>query len=445
MKLRHRLSLYSLVFFSIIMLFFSILIYFSYYAQMQEKENQSLESKSLLAAIYYLEQDELSLTEHANVKSQLSKTISRTNIAVFDKQNSLKNGDMPSTDEISSAFLKQVRDERNAFFVSDSFFYNGIFYHDNEGDFVVITREPKDEFNAQMLSLFHILLIVFFLGIAFIFLFSQYLSYIAYQPIIRIIDQIKERDTKNFNEPLSLQRTYAEVEDLVETYNHFITRIAETFNVQKNFIDYVSHELRTPITALLGTLEVTKTKRRSTEEYEQVIAQLKQYTTDLQETLDQMMLLSGAKTNFEFKSIRVDEIIWQIVENMVLYHQAHIEVDIQVNDQSLLTVEGNDKLLELAIGNLLGNAIKYSDNQVVKILFAEKGGHLHLSIVDHGIGISENDLQHIRQNFYRGNNTQKYQGKGIGLSIASIILTLHRVEMNIASDGASGTTVSLYF
>lgn len=444
MKLKHRLSLYSLGIFSIIILIFSVLIYFSYYAQMKEKEYQSLESKSLLAAIFYLEQDELSLLEHANVKSQLQKTISRSNIAVFDSVGHHKNGDMQPTDDIKEAFLDQVRAQRNASFDSDAYFYNGIFYHDNEGDFVVVTREPKADFNAQMLSLFHILLIVFLLGIVFIFLFSQYLSYLAYQPIIRIIDQIKDRDSKNFNEPLTLQETYAEVEDLVETYNHFVTRIAETFNVQKNFIDYVSHELRTPITALLGTLEVTESKTRSAQEYGAVMQQLKQYTTDLQETLDQMMLLSGAKTSFEFKTIRVDEIIWQLVENMVLYHNAHIEVDIQVHDQSLLSTAGNDKLLELAIGNLLENAIKYSDNQLVKILFTEENGRLQLSIIDQGIGIPTHDLLHIRQNFFRGNNTHNYQGKGVGLSIASVILTLHRVELQIQSSG-SGTSAILYF
>ncbi|TDS17374.1 HAMP domain-containing sensor histidine kinase [Sphingobacterium paludis] len=444
MKLKHRLSLYSVTSFSVAMLFFSGVIYFSYYAQMKDKEYQSLESKSLLAAIYYLEQDELSLKEHANVKTQLQKTISRTNIAVFDSLNSRQNGDMKSLEDISEDFLSKVRSQQVASFDSKDYFYNGIFYHDNEGDFVVVTRESKEDFSAQMLSLSHILLLVFLLGVVFIFLFSQYLSYIAYQPLVRIVNQIKKKDTQNFNEPLILTETYSEVEDLVKTYNHFISRIAETFNVQKNFIDYVSHELRTPITALLGTLEVTNTKRRTIQEYEAVITELKQYTSDLQETLDQMMLLSGAKTNFEFQHIRVDEVIWQLVENMVLYHQAKVEVDIRVNDQALLTMDGNDKLLELAIGNLLENAIKYSDNQPVKILFTEVRGRLQLSIMDQGIGISQHDLRYIRQNFYRGNNTQNYQGKGIGLSIANIIFTLHKIDMQIVSQ-QNGTTVILLF
>ncbi|MBO6213804.1 MAG: HAMP domain-containing histidine kinase [Algoriella sp.] len=412
---------------------------------MEKKEIQSLESKSLLAAVYYLEQDELPTLEHENIKSQMLKSISRKNIVIYDALNQKFNGNMDVDGNISPKFLNNVRINKNDFFTSEHFFYNGIFYHDNQGDFVVITRQSKDEFNDQMQSLLHILIIVSIIGLLFIYLFSQYLGYIAYEPITKIIEQIKERDTKNFNEPLVLKKSYSEIEDLIKTYNHFIDRIAQTFNVQKNFIDYVSHELRTPITALLGTLEVTNHKKRTSEEYELVLLQLKQYTNDLQETLDQMMLLSGAKTSFEFKTIRIDEIVWQVIENAVLYHNAKINVDIKVENNQLLSIQGNEKLLEVALNNLIGNAIKYSDNQQIMIQFLEVNQQLQIHIIDQGIGILENDLAKIKQNFFRGQNTQSYQGKGIGLSMANIIFTFHQIDLKIEQNQPKGTIVKLSF
>lgn len=444
MKLKHRLSIYSIAIFSVIMLAFSAAIYFTYYVQMEMKERQSLQSKSLLAAIFYLEQDELSLLEHAHVRSELYKTISRKNIAIFDSAGRFHSGEMESSEEISTAFIEAVRKNHNSFFSTESHFYNGIFYPDNQGDFVVVTREPKTEFSAQMRSLLQILIGVILLGILLIFLFSQLLSYIAYQPILNIVAQIRERDSRNFNEPLSLAKTYPEIQGLVDTYNLFINRITETFNVQKNFIDYVSHELRTPITALLGTLEVTKNKPRSAQEYHQVILQLEQYTTDLQETLDQMMLLSGAKTNFEFSTLRIDEVIWNLIENHILFHQAQIEVTLAVSDHTLLRLEGNEKLLELAIGNILENAIKYSDNQIVRIIMRQQADHLVIEILDQGIGIPQQDIRNIKQNFFRGQNTHHYSGKGVGLSIANIIFTLHKIDLSIESSG-KGTKVHLRF
>lgn len=444
MKLKHRLSLYAIVIFSVITLIISSVIYISFYTVMVRKEQESLESKSLLAAIYYLEQDELSLIEHESIKSQLLKTISRRNIILLDKENKHFKGDMNPDGTFDSGFINRIRMERIAHFETGEFFYNGIFYEDNQGNFVVITREPKDEFNAQMQSLFHILLVVSLLGIGFIYLVSQYLGKIAYEPIVKIIDEIKRKDAKNFNEPIILKESYYEIDDLILTYNHFVDRIAQTFTVQKNFIDYVSHELRTPITALLGTLEVTNRKKRTIEEYETVIQQLKQYTTDLQDTLENMTLLSGAKTSFEFTTLRVDEIVWSVIENAILYHQAKIEVDMEVKDNQLLSFEGNDKLLELAIGNIVENAIKYSNNDTVKVTIQEKDGQLSVRVQDKGIGILQDDLNNIKQNFFRGQNVKGYQGKGIGLSMANVIFQLHGITLEIESD-SSGTTVTLLF
>lgn len=444
MKLKHRLSLYAVVIFGVITLIISSIIYISFYAVMEKKERESLESKSLLAAIYYLEQDELSFMEHESIKSQLLKTISRRNIILLDSENKRFKGDMPDVTAIDSSFVNRVREQKIAHFATGTFFYNGILYEDNQGDFVVVTRESKDEFNAQLQSLFHILLVVSLLGIAFIYFVSQYLGKIAYEPIIKIIDEIKRKDAKNFNEPIDLEKSYYEIDDLILTYNHFVDRIAHTFNVQKNFIDYVSHELRTPITALLGTLEVTGNRTRTVEEYAEVIAQLKQYTADLQDTLENMMLLSGAKTSFEFSVLRIDEIVWSVIENVILYHEAKIDVDMQVTDNRLLTIEGNEKLLALAIGNLVENALKYSDNDVVKIIITEKDGRLMVAINDKGIGILKEDIQHIKQNFFRGQNVKGYQGKGIGLSMANVIFQLHHIAMQIESDH-SGTRVLLLF
>lgn len=172
---------------------------------------------------------------------------------------------------------------------------------------------------------------------------------------------------------------------------------------------------------------------------------LNQYTNDLQESLDQMMLLSGAKTSFELTMIRIDEIVWKVIENATLYHQAKIDVDFQVQNIHTFNYQGNEKLLELALNNILFNAIKYSDNKLVKITLFEEDGKLQLHIADQGIGILEDDLEHIKQNFFRGQNTKQYQGKGIGLSMAHIIFKLHQIDLQIVQNKPVGTLVKLKF
>lgn len=403
-----------------------------------------LESKTLLAAVYYLEKDEISYNEHESIKDQLRKNISRKDIAIYNQENIFVSGEMTDNFEIKRNFLETIRGNQEASFITNDYFYYGIFYKDNQGDFIIITREDKTNYTDQLNSLLKILTLVCFVGIGIIYLFSQILGKLAYQPIINIIAQIRKRDTQNFDQPLSLSTSYSEMDDLVDTYNLFVERLAQMFNVQKNFIDYVSHELRTPITALLGTLEVSRQKERSQEENQELFTRLKQYTLDLQTTLDNMMLLSGANTNFEFTNFRIDEIIWEIIENAIQNHHAKIKVDLQVSDSNLLQIDGNPTLLSIALNNLLENAIKYSNNQEVIIRLSDENNVLKIAFTDQGIGILDIDLKRVTRNFFRGSNTDEFQGKGIGLSMAKIIFDLHSIQLKIESN-TQGTTMTVEF
>src|SRR5690554_2412748 len=445
MNLKHRLSLYAVLTFSAVIFMASAAIYISFYRWMKHNELQVLESKTLLAAIYYLEADEESFSERETTKDRLRKSISRTNIAVFNENNHQAKGEMQADENINIELIEWIRTEQKYSWSSDKYFYNGLFYIDNEGDFVVITRASKNEFNQQLYSLLKILVIVFTIGLVFIYLLSHFLGNVALLPLNKIIEQIKMRDNQNFTKPIETEDSYAEIEALVTTYNHFIDRLDKTFQIQKNFIDYVSHELRTPITAMLGTLEVTDNKTRSSEEYQKVLKKLNQYVMDLDETLNKMMLLSGAKTNFEFSRLRMDEIIWEVVEQMILYHKAQIDVTIEVKKPELLQVQGNQQLLKLAFNNILENAVKYSNNQPVKIILKEVDDQLWIQVLDSGIGIPEEDLRSIKQNFFRGKNTGSYTGKGIGLSMANIIFMLHHIQLDVLSNQPKGTLIQLGF
>ena len=444
MKLKQRLSFYAVVIFSILILMISIFIYVTFKSEMEGKEYQSLESKTILAALYYLEKDELSLGDHEDIKSQLLKKISRKNIIILDSAGKPVYGEMSSLGDIDDRFLKQTKGSNHQHFGTPDFFYNGIYYKDNQGDFVVIARESKKEFNGRMQSLRHVLIISSIIGLLLIFIMSWYLGDWVYAPVTRIASQIKNRDTLNFHHPILLNTSYQELKDLVENYNYLVQRISQTFSVQKNFIDYVSHELRTPISAILGTIEVSNQKKRTIEEYEQLNQQIKEYVNELTVTLDQMLILSGAKTKLEFEQIRVDEIIWRVVENAIAFHQANIQVEINVEDQSYLLWNGNDKLLELAFNNIIENAIKYSQNKLIEIQMYIEHTNLVLSIKDQGIGIPANDINHVTENFYRASNVHGYQGKGIGLSMAKVIFSFHHIDLHIQSL-STGTTVLLKF
>lgn len=407
-------------------------------------EFNQLEGKTTVAAIYYLERDEQSIKEQESVKNQLNKLISRNFIAVYDQSNTLTYGRLLKDEYINAQIIQKIRSQGTYTFENDYFFYYGIFYHDNQGDFVVITKQSKQEFHDQLRALLLIIFGVFIGSCIVIFFVSKWLGKIAYAPVESMILQLKKRESHQLTEELQIKESYKEIDELVQTYNHLFNKINENIKIQKNFIDYASHELRTPIAAVLGTVEVTEKKIRTSEEYQNVLNQIKRYTNDLQQTLETMQFLSGANKQINFQPFSWEDLIWDVVGKYGNHSQATIDVQYRLKELNLLEQEGNPYLLALGLNNLIDNALKYSENQPVLITISAQQGKLCIEIIDRGIGILPDDISHVKNNFYRGKNVNKFSGKGIGLSLANTIFELHQIKLYLEST-AKGTKVTLLY
>ena len=119
MKLRIRLSIYAILGFSLLILIASFSIYFSFSNWLERNEIKSLKDKTLLAGLFYLEEDEISAAEHQTIREQLRSSISRKDIALFDEKNQMQRGEMEDIDDISTDFLNRVRiGEENTFYTN---------------------------------------------------------------------------------------------------------------------------------------------------------------------------------------------------------------------------------------------------------------------------------------------------------------------------------------
>ncbi len=444
MKLRKRLTILSSITFGVIFLIASTIIYGLFYKTNETSVIKNLKKTALVTGIYYLEKDEQSLQEHNNIRREFENLISRDDIAVFDEFDEVAYGKMVNDSVIRPFDLNQVRKKKEHVINTRNDFYYGLYYADNQGDFVVFVKENKDVFNTLMNRLLYILVIVLVLGLFIIYLLSRFLGNMAYEPIQKIIDQVRQKEIDRLNEPIRLQQSYSEIQELVETYNDLMAKASETFVIQKNFINYVSHEFRTPLAAISGSLEVFSQKDRTPEEYQEVASRSIERVKELEEILNNMLLLSGAINSKDFMFFRIDEIIWNIVEEVTVSLKAHIHVDFKVENVGLLSVKGNEKQLQLALYNLIENGLKYSENKPLSISLSEKENKLHLVIKDEGIGIDENDLPYIQQTFYRGKNVGDIKGSGIGLSLASTIFKIHQIDFNIITSN-QGTEIHLQF
>jgi two-component system, OmpR family, sensor histidine kinase ArlS len=450
MKLRNRLTLISTLVFGVVFTIAAILVYLTFGKSSENIIFNELEKTGRLAAIFYLEEDELSQKEHAAIETQFFENLQGAEIRVFNEDNIIIHGDREPDQNITSTLLNQARLHNKVNFKAGALYYCGFFYSDNEGDFVVFIRENNELFLIQSQRLLFILAIVLLAGLLAIYLLSRALSKIAYRPVSDVIQQVNEIEPESLDKPIKSPGTNDELQDLVDTFNNLLIRLSESFIIQKNFINYVSHELKTPLASIAGNLEVFAQRDRSPQEYQEVAQTVVSSVYNMEEVINNLMLISGLRDDekSKLKNIRIDEIAWDIIQKLPISNAAEkvsLLINVPADKAEALTFKGNEIQLKMALFNLLENAVKYSDGKPVEVILDEKEGKLLFSIKDKGKGISESELEFINQPFFRGSNVKDIKGTGIGVPLASIIFKKSNIQFRISSELQKGTTVEVEF
>jgi len=447
MKVQTRLSLVSSVVFGIVFAGISILIYSLFYSNSVKDIYKGLEKTAILTAFFYLEEDELSREEFSKIKAQFDQFVSNTYYQIYNEADSISYG--AATVQISRETLELVRNKEKLQFRDNGYFCYGIFYPDNQGDFVVVSKERESDLQAKLQLLIWILLIAFVIGITLIVFLSKMLAFMAYRPFRNVIEQVNRISTNNLDTFIHSSGTKDELQDLIDTFNKLLQKIAETVSIQKNFVKYVSHEFNTPLASLLGNLEVFVIKDRTPKEYEAIAKKMIHEITQLQEILDALIIISDLrKISDTIASFRVDELLWDIISRISeRYNFARIVVnmDIPPESENILSIDKDRTQLLMAFYNLIENAVKYSKGGTVEILMNRKDEYLCIAIKDNGIGIPPDQLKNISKPFFRADNTNQIQGSGIGLSIALRILEKNRIRYEIESITDHGTTITVFF
>jgi len=424
-------------------------IFFAYYDSTKIFYFEKLRNTALISAIYYLEKDELPKDRHAQIKKEYNHLIQNNRVAVYNRNNEVTFGHNLQDKNIKPAHLQAVRNNKGIQFMSDNQFYYGIFYPDNQGDFVVFVKSPNDSFQSQILRLAIIMLSVLVMGLLAIYFLSRYLSKVVYKPVSNVVERINKAEYNNISTAITSTNTNDEIDELIKSYNKLLGRISENVLLQQNFINYVSHEFKTPLAAISGNLEVFAQKDRTPEEYRKVAKESLNNVYEIENILNNLLLMSGmTKLETSHKQVRIDELIWKIYEKLesrAKEKNSSIKIQLQVTKSSLLEIPGNETLLYLALYNIVENAIKYSFDKPVVITLSEKGNQLYIEVRDEGRGIPADDLMKISETFYRGKNVDTVKGSGIGLSLSKSIFDHHHIVMKIDSVVNVGTSVLLEF
>jgi len=290
-----------------------------------------------------------------------------------------------------------------------------------------------------------ILMISFFSGILITVVSGSIFSLNIVAPIQNITREVKEISSQNLARRIELSKTKDEIHQLSATFNDLLTRLEESFEIQRHFIANASHELSTPLTSILSQLEITLQNERSTKEYKSVLRSVHEDVrnlTQLTRSLLEIAKATGTSNGMELALVRMDELIMKLPAELKkiepsFHAQLHFE-NFPDNEDDLL-IFGNPDLLYSAIRNIAVNACKYSPDHLANISLSFADDILLISISDNGPGISDEEKKMIFQPFYRTPETNHIQGFGLGLPLALRIINLHKGIIEIDTSSGTGT------
>jgi signal transduction histidine kinase len=449
MKIRQRLTLQ---FVGIVALLFGFVLGAVYYINQINAESdfyKKIEERAYVAAYKFLEEDEVSKDRIEIFEKRYLQSLSNEIIQVLDDSNAYAFIEKDNSLSFTRELLEHIRRDSTVQYREKERQFVGIYYRDNQGNFVILASAVDIPGEAKLDSLRTVLILSFACSLLFIFIGGRFFAERALAPMNAIVRRVRTITASNLHLRIQTNNDKDEIGELALTFNDMLKRLEHSFELQRTFVSNASHELRTPITAIIGEIEVQLTKKRTIEEYKESLQNVLDEAEQLKELLN--MLLSLAQTfllekNELIEEIRIDELLWEMREDALKTNpKSRIRIDLHVlpeNPEALL-IHANKFLLASAFRNLLDNAVKFSTNQPVDCRLTTERKMVHITIADQGIGISEGDIQNLFQPFFRAQNARSFFGHGIGLALADKIVRVHGGNIAVSSKLGEGTVFTV--
>lgn len=450
MQIRTRLTLQFLLLGGMIMIISSIAIYMSSAGFRKEDFYNRLRNKARLTARIVLNADKTITEELRKIDRDYPASLQNEKIIILNFLNdTIYNTDKKKEISISPDVLEKIRLFQRVYYKVDDYEILGTLFTNTGFRYVVIAAAKDPEGIAHLKKLRLILVAVCLISLLLFYMAGLFFAGKALKPVADVVKQVSDITINKMNLRVNEGNGTDEFGRLARTFNDMLERLESSFASQKDFIANASHELRTPLTSINGQIEVLLLKDRSTEEYKTALMSVLEDLRSIIDLANRLLLIartsSETPVNFS-KNIRIDEILWQIRDEMKRYGKdcnIHILMDDSLTDSDQMKVTGDESLLKTAFSNVIENACKFSANHSVYISFRQSEKWISVIFKDKGIGIPESDLKKIFEPFFRSENAISIPGSGIGLPLVRQIIRNHKGQLNVSSKIGYGTTVTI--
>jgi PAS domain S-box-containing protein len=273
-------------------------------------------------------------------------------------------------------------------------------------------------------------------------------SYIWMESVTKVI-------LKNKHQIIGMQSSSRDISETIKAAEEMklnLIKEKELNELKSKFVSMASHQFRTPLTIIYSNAELIELKskidrKKSIDGVDLITNRIKNEVDRLTELMNNILIFGKyelEETKKDIKEVNLESFINKIIETYFNNELDGRKIGITIKGEKQ-KFNTDETLLTHIISNVVSNAFKYSANKLspeLIVTYLER--KIKIEIIDYGIGIPNEEIQHLFTSFFRGTNTSTIVGSGLGLTIVKQFIDLLNGEISIKSKENFGTALILF-
>lgn len=313
---------------------------------------------------------------------------------------------------------------------------------------VMLVSASTDTIMATMDILNRKAMIVEVIVIVVIFVISMLAAKRLIHPFEKITEALNQAQEGYNDAPISVT-DYLETEQIGDAFNRVLGRMKLLDDSRQEFVSNVSHELKTPITSMKVLADSLITQKDvPVELYQEFMADIAEEIEREDKIItDLLSLVKMDRTSADLNIAQVDiNMLVELIMKRLRPIAQKRDIELVYESVRPVTAAVDEVKLTLAISNLVENAIKYNkEHGWVRVTLDADHQFFTVEVADSGIGIPEEEIEHIYERFYRVDKSRSREigGTGLGLAITRNAIIMHRGSIKVVSQEGEGTTFTV--
>ncbi|SDJ24764.1 sensor histidine kinase [Salimicrobium halophilum] len=442
MRLTTKIHLFTTVLFTVLLIVFSLAIYFSfsrltYNSQLEEARNDLERTAREVDSVQNQAEAESLFRAYVPVNGMLRVVLPDNRVEV-----SVASGEVDYLREENAEFSREsasevidIDGEPHAK-ASIPIIWTG-------GEVVVLERYERLSSVAENLSTLAVVLVIVSVSALIPLYFSaKWIGRVIVRPITSLIQTMRRiRHSGRFELIETKGKSKDELQEMAETFNSMMERLKDNYEKQEQFVANASHELKTPLTVIDSYAGLLKRRGLEGEElFRESVDAIHEEAGRMYELTQQLLLLARHEDQLkvDFESVELNELLKKSAG--VFEKGYNRRIDFHPADEKII-LETDEQKVKQIVFILLDNARKYSED-AIEVKVHRSGDRALIEVTDYGIGMTQEQIARVFDRFYQADEART-DGFGLGMSLAKELARVLEGTMEIDSVKGNGTTVRL--